>query len=249
MPPTQQILGIRFLDGDVDAAVEWMWQNGGYLVAPSGTCFARLRRDVLYREAVTRADLAIPDSGAMVLFWKLLRGGKLNRISGLKYIQHLAVRLFGGKPARVLWVLPNETARARASQWLRANRFPFAAEDFYVAPQYAPVVEDQQLVGQIENHKADHVIIGIGSGPQEKLGLFLRENLSYRPGIHCIGAALGFLTGHQIAIPDWADRFYLGWLFRLFAQPRVFIPRLTRALELPLLIFRYAERLPPLRGK
>ena len=90
------------------------------------------------------------------------------------------------------------------------------------------------------------MIIAIGSGAQEKLGYYLRENLSYRPAIHCIGAALGFITGDQPAIPEWADRFYLGWLWRLVAQPRIFIPRLSRGLELPWLIWKYGEELPPL---
>src|ERR1700730_16155779 len=96
----------------------------------------------------------------------------------------------------------------------------------------------------IEKRRPAHIIIAIGNGPQEKLGHYLRDHLSYRPAIHCIGAALGFLTGDQITIPNWADRLYLGWLFRLIAQPRVFIPRLTRALKLPWLIFRYGSALP-----
>jgi UDP-N-acetyl-D-mannosaminuronic acid transferase (WecB/TagA/CpsF family) len=90
-------------------------------------------------------------------------------------------------------------------------------------------------------------VIAIGNGPQEKLGIYLRDNLPYRPAIHCIGAALGFLTGDQVAIPPWVDRFYLGWLFRLFAQPRIFIPRLARAAILPWLMGRYRSALPPLR--
>jgi Glycosyl transferase WecB/TagA/CpsF family. len=77
----------------------------------------------------------------------------------------------------------------------------------------------------------------------------LRENSSYRPAIHCIGAALGFITNDQVAIPDWADRFFLGWLFRVVAQPRHFIPRLMRGFELPWLIWKYGENLPPLRNK
>ena len=47
----------------------------------------------------------------------------------------------------------------------------------------------------------------------------------------------------------WADRFYLGWLLRLFRQPRIFGPRYLSAFKLPLLIFRYRENLPPLRGE
>lgn len=248
MPATEQILGIRFFNGDVDEAVEWMLRHGGFLVAPSGTCFARLHHDAPYREAVVRADVAIPDSGAMVLLWRLLRGQRIKRISGLKYLQHLTARLFKEQRRGVLWVLPNERAREKTAHWLRANRFPFADVDLYVAPRYDTLVEDHDLLARIESHKAQQIIIGIGSGPQEKLGRFLRDHLSYRPAIHCIGAALGFLTGDQIAIPRWADRSYLGWLFRLIAQPHIFIPRLPRALALPFLMIRYGENLPPLES-
>jgi exopolysaccharide biosynthesis WecB/TagA/CpsF family protein len=246
--PFQQILGIHFFDGEVDEAIEQMFQNGGFLIAPSGTCFARLRRDVAYRDAVTHADLAIPDSGAMVLLWRIRCGSSINRISGLKYLQRLSARLFVEKQ-NTLWVLPNECARQSASEWLRSNHFTFSNDDFYVAPMYGASVEDRQLVAMINDRKPQHVIVAIGSGPQEKLGYFLRVNLSYRPAIHCIGAALGFLTGEQVAIPDWADRFYLGWLFRLLAQPRIFIPRLARAFELPTLLIKYRENLPPLRTR
>ena len=91
--------------------------------------------------------------------------------------------------------------------------------------------------------------MAIGSGPQEKLGYYLRQNLSYRPAIHCTGAALGFITGDQAAIPDWVDRFYLGWLWRLVAQPHRFLPRLIRGFELPWLIWKYGGKLPPMLGR
>ncbi len=245
MNSTRQILGIKFFNGDADKAVAFMFEHGGLLVAPSGTCFSRLRRDAAYRDAVTHADLAIPDSGAMVLLWRILRGRKITRISGWKYLQRLVTRLFTGKPSRVFWVLPTQRAREKIEAWLRANNFVFADADLYVAPRYGAVVEDRDLLDNIDKRKPEHVIVGIGSGPQEKLGLYLRDHLSYRPAIHCIGAALGFLTGDQIAIPDWADRFYLGWFLRLLAQPRIFIPRLWNARELPWLIWKYGENLPP----
>jgi UDP-N-acetyl-D-mannosaminuronic acid transferase (WecB/TagA/CpsF family) len=120
-------------------------------------------------------------------------------------------------------------------------------ENCYIAPRYGSDVEDRNLLALIEQHRPENVMIAIGSGAQEKLGFYLRENLSYRPAIHCIGAALGFITGDQRRIPDWADRFFLGWLWRLVAQPSIFIPRLSRALELPWLIWKYGEKLPPMR--
>ena len=58
-------------------------------------------------------------------------------------------------------------------------------------------------------------MIAIGGGIQDKLGQYLLEHLDYRPAIHCIGAALGFLTGDQVRIPDWADKYYRRLVFPL----------------------------------
>jgi len=244
-----QILGIRFFNGDVDEAVASMFRQGGFLVAPSGTCFARLREDETYRHAVVGADLAIADSGLMVVLWRLLRREKVHRISGFKYLKHLVGKLKGEGNTTVCWVLPSESARQKLLDWSSRERFSIKRENCYVAPRYGPDVEDRDLLALIEQHRAAHVIVAIGSGAQEKLGFYLRETLSYRPAIHCTGAALGFITGNQRAIPDWADRLYLGWLWRLVAQPGIFIPRLSRALELPWLIWKYGEKLPPMRGR
>ena len=247
-PRYQQILGIKFLNADVDTAVAFMFAHGGILVAPSGTCFARLREDESYRRAVLAADLAIADSGLMVLMWRLVRGEKIRRISGLRYLQQLLAKLKGEQNTEVFWVLPTRRARQKLLDWSRREAFAVKIDNCYVAPRYGLEIEDRHLLALIEKRRPPHVVIAIGSGPQEKLGYYLRENLSYRPAIHCTGAALGFITGDQIVIPDWADRFYLGWLLRLLAQPHVFAPRLWRARGLPFSIWRYGENLPPLRG-
>ena len=248
MTPTQQILGLRFFNGNVDEALAFMHRHGGYLVAPSGTCFARLREDEPYRRAMLSADLAIADSGLMVLTWRLLRREKIQRISGLKYLKQLILSLNAEIGVRVFWILPNEGAQRKLLDWSQREAFSVKAEDCYVAPRYRWEVEDRDLLALVEERRPAHIVIAIGSGPQEKLGHYLRENLSYRPAIHCIGAALGFITGAQPAIPDWADRFFLGWFLRLMAQPRIFIPRLTRGLALPWLIAKYGENLPSMRA-
>jgi N-acetylglucosaminyldiphosphoundecaprenol N-acetyl-beta-D-mannosaminyltransferase len=249
LKPTVQLLGIRFFNGDVDEAIESIFQCGGFVVAPSGTCFARLREDEMYRRAILSADLAIADSGLMVSTWRLLQHESVQRISGFKYLKHLLEKLKGEGTEEVFWVLPNERAQQKLFDWSGRKAFPITRENCYVAPRYGSEVEDRNLLALIQQHRPAHVIIAIGSGAQEKLGFYLRENLSYRPAIHCIGAALGFITNDQVAIPDWADRLFLGWLFRVLAQPRHFIPRLMRGFELPWLIWKYGENLPPLRNK
>jgi N-acetylglucosaminyldiphosphoundecaprenol N-acetyl-beta-D-mannosaminyltransferase len=247
MTAKTQVLGIQFFNGDVDGAVEAILRHGGFLIAPSGTCFARLRQDGRYRSAVLAADLAIADSGFMVVLCRLFRRESIQRISGLTYLKHLLATLRGRGSGEVFWIVPNERAAQKLLDWSRREALRITHESCYIAPRYGIEVGDPNLVSLIERRRPGQVIIAIGSGAQEKLGHYLRENLSYRPAIHCIGAALGFLTGDQIAIPDWADRFFLGWLWRLFAQPRTFVSRLSRGLELPWLLWKYGEKLPPLK--
>jgi N-acetylglucosaminyldiphosphoundecaprenol N-acetyl-beta-D-mannosaminyltransferase len=247
---TQQILGIQFFVGPVGELIDCFVEAGGVIVVPAAPAMVKLRyEDELYRRAVTEADFAITDSALMVLFWKLLKGKNVERISGLKYLKRLITHPLFRTSGNALFVLPSETAKRRTLVWARDENLPLDLSDCYVAPHYGPTAEDPELLRKLENRRPGHVIIAIGNGPQEKLGMFLRENLSYRPAIHCIGAALGFLSGDQISIPNWADRLYLGWFFRLIAQPRIFIPRLSRALELPWLIWKYGENLPPMRDQ
>ena len=247
MTSSPRVLGIEFFNGDVAEAVELISRHGGFLVAPSATCFARLREDEMYRRAVVVADLAIADSGLMVLLWGLLRREKIGRISGLQYLKHLLRKVKGEGAEGIFWVLPSERARQKLFEWSRRKHFPIASKNCYVAPRYGLEIEDRSLLSLVEQNRPSHVIIAIGGGAQEKLAYYLRENLPYRPAIHCTGAALGFVTGEQTPIPDWADHLFLGWFFRLFAQPGVFIPRLSHAFELPWLIWKYGEKLPPLK--
>jgi len=111
----------------------------------------------------------------------------------------------------------------------------------------SPVVEDPKLVSIIEQRKPKHIVIGIGGGMQDKLGSYLKHQLTYRPGIYCIGAAPGFVTGDQVVIPMWADRFFVGWIFRIIGRPLEYLTRYWKARLLPLLIIKYGTGIPQLR--
>jgi UDP-N-acetyl-D-mannosaminuronic acid transferase (WecB/TagA/CpsF family) len=248
-PRHEQILGIRFFNGNVAEAVEQVSRNGGLVAAPGAPSLVNLRYDPDYRSAVSAADLAIADSGFMVLLWRLITRRRVTRISGFTYVKTLLQHPTLRKASACIWVLPTESARQKTQDFLQRSGIPASSENFYVAPKYAKPVEDRALLEIVRQRRPAHVVIAVGGGTQDKLGLFLKTNAGYLPAIHCIGAALGFLTGDQIAIPDWADRIYLGWLFRIIAEPRIFIPRLSSALALPWMIFKYREKPPPFRAR
>jgi UDP-N-acetyl-D-mannosaminuronic acid transferase (WecB/TagA/CpsF family) len=248
-PRFEQILGVRFFNGSSMDAVQYISRTGGYTVVPAAPALANIHRDQDYRRALVESDLAITDSGFMVFLWRILRRRKVVRTSGLQYLRILLDKKELRESGRLFLILPSEIARVKALRLLRRKGYEIVAADTYIAPIYRSDVADQQLVSILKVSQPAHVIIGIGGGAQERLGLYLRENLAYRPAIHCVGAALGFLTGDQKPIPDWADHLYLGWLLRLVRQPKLYAKRFLRAFELPWLIWKFGENLPPVRWK
>lgn len=251
---THTILGIEFFGGTSREAVDEITRRGGLLVAPAAPSMINLCRDEDYRRALLSAELAIADSGFMVLLWKLFTGEKIPRISGLEHVKRLLDHESVRQPGAVLWVVPTETSRARLEEFLRhasqSTDLWLLTSDLlqpliYVAPKYSRPVADETLLGLVRQTHPKHIVIAVGGGIQDKLGQYLLEQLDYRPAVHCIGAALGFLTGDQVRIPDWADKYYLGWFFRSLAQPKVFLPRFWSARRLPWLIFKWRDRLPP----
>ncbi len=65
--PQHQILGIQFFGGTSREAVEEITRRGGLLVAPAAPSMIALCRDADYRRALLGAEMAIADSGFMVL--------------------------------------------------------------------------------------------------------------------------------------------------------------------------------------
>lgn len=242
-PEFVTILGIRFFNGTVHEAVERM-EGGGLLVVPAAPALKDIDRNAEYREALLNADLCITDSAFMVLIWNRLSKQKIHRLSGLKYLRELLARDEAHRPGNVVWIMASPASGDRNLEWLKMQNIEVPEECVYVAPMYGKEIEDPALLGLLERLRPKHVVVTVGGGTQERLGLYLKQRLSYRPAIHCIGAAIAFLSGDQVGIPVWADRLYLGWLFRTLADPKRFGPRYWEARKLLKLMVRYRDRLP-----
>lgn len=240
----QTILGIRFFLGTAKDAITRIHARGGLVVVPSGPGMRTLVHDAVYREALLGADLAITDSGYMVLLWNLIHGPAVPKLSGLKYLRQLVEEPSFRSEGRTLWIMPSTASAVRTFGWLVAQGIVVQPDDFYIAPHYNGHNVDPQLLTLIEQRRPRHVIMGVGGGVQEPLGYYLKTHLSFLPAIHCIGAAIGFLTGDQVRIPVWVDALSLGWLWRILSDPARFFPRYWEARHLARLIVRYGERLP-----
>jgi UDP-N-acetyl-D-mannosaminuronic acid transferase (WecB/TagA/CpsF family) len=244
----RQILGIRFFVGGAQRAIELV-SKGGLLVVPAAPALKNLPEDSGYREALLGADVVITDSALMVLLWNFIRKEHIQRLSGLKYLRELLTRTDIRKDGGSFWVMASEASAVRNLAWLRGQGIEIPPEDIYIAPVYGNVIEDRALLTRVCERQPVHIIVTIGGGTQERLGLYLKRNLTPLPAIHCIGAAIAFLSGDQVRIPKWADHFYLGWLFRCVSEPRRYVPRYWSARKLMGLMLRYRQGLPVAGGE
>ncbi len=240
----RQILGARFFFGAPAEAVA-IGLRGGLVVFPSAPVLVATASDQATQTAVVKSDLVIPDSGLMVLFWNLLKREQLRRVSGLEYLTLLLESLQTRTDQSVMWVMPTEESMDISLRWLRRNGHHTTREDCYLAPIYPPgEIADPVLLDLVRTRRPAHLIMAVGGGVQERLGLYLRDSLDYRPAIYCTGAAIGFLSGEQARIPCWADRYYLGWLARCFQNPVKFVPRYWAAKKLLGLMLRCGSAAP-----
>ena len=239
------ILGVNFFHGSVAEAVDRM-SHGGLLVVPAAPALKDLQTNANYREALLNADLAITDSAFMVMIWNNMGRNKISRLSGLEYIREFLTREDAKRPGNVVWIMASPASAERNLAFLQSQGIEVPGECVTLAPMYGPEIEDKPLLELLERLRPQHVVVTVGGGTQERLGLYLKRHLSYLPAIHCIGAAIAFLSGDQVAIPVWADKLYLGWLFRSLDDPKRFIPRYWDARKLMGLMRKYGERLPEL---
>lgn len=235
-----EILGVSFHNGTVESVTEEM-KKGGLLVVPAAPALVTIKSDQDYYDALKYANVVIADSGYMALIWNATNKKKrIRRISGLEFLISFLNDKEVQQSKDILLVDPRKKEADANLEYLNQNGFDLTAENSYLAPMYDKnKVEDPELLQLIEKRKPAFVIVNLGGGVQEKLGHYLSRNLSYQPGIVCTGAAIAFLTGQQAAIPNWADKLYMGWFFRCLEKPKLYFPRYIKAFKLLGMMLRY----------
>lgn len=239
--------GVNFWTDSVDALIDSLRANGGYVVVPSAPSFATLLRDKDCESALTEADYAIVDSGLMAIAFKVLFRKNVHRISGLKLLQSLLIYDTDWvASSKILWVAPSSAEAERIRSYLDIRSFDVGKSHFYEAPLYGcdEDFSDCLLATKIRETAPDLIVLCIGGDKQERLAHRMRDEFGIRVPTICTGAAIAFLTGGQARIPTWVDRCYLGWLARIVQQPSRFLPRyLSAAFSFPqVIVHHFATR-------
>lgn len=253
----RRILGVLFYVGPIEGLIE-RTMRGGLIVVPSAPVLVNLQADAVHRQAVETSDLAVTDSGFMVLLWRFFTRERIIRISGLRYLRALLEDARFRDSRSILWIMPSKRDEIGNRAWLIEQGMRVEESDCYLAPFYPRQgpVEDAALLALIQERRPQFVMINLGGNVQERLGLYLRDALkqqatdnrqlataqTYRPALICTGAAIAFLSNRQVNIPPWADRLFLGWLMRSLSEPAKFVPRYWQSLRLAALMWKHGSR-------
>jgi len=228
-----KILNIKFIDGSYED-IEKRILMGGVMVVPAAPALATYKSNIKYYEALKKSDIAIFDSGFLCLLLLVLKRIKVKKISGLLFLRRF-INSFKFEGTNNLFTIDPSIEESRLNKEYFLSKKIDIGNNQYVAPIYKDnEIIDEKLLEILKSKKPRFIIINLGGGVQETLGVYLKQNLDnfYKPTIICTGAAIAFLTKAQAGIPSFIDKLYLGWLARCISDPKKFIPRYLSGFKL-----------------
>ncbi len=209
----------------------------GLFVFPAGPALASIDDSKEYYKSIQKADFVFFDSGFFVLLLKIFKNVSVDKFSGYKFLNLFFDYLKKNNKKKIFCIDPN--LNFSSSNKLYIKNLGVKQVYNYVAPKYIKKkLIDKKLLKLINKIKPNIIVINIGGGTQEVLGLYLRDKVNIKPTILCTGGAISFFTGDQAPINFFIDKYYLGWLVRLIFNPFLFFKRYLFGLKLiPMVVF------------
>ena len=220
--------GISFYNSNFNHILNRL-NKGGVLVAPAASALSQIYNNKNYYLAIREADIAILDSGLFCILVRFFLKKKVKKLSGYLFLKKL-LKCKSLRNKKILLVNPTKLDNKLNKELLLTKGFKKV--ESYLAPKYNNKVIDKKLLKQVKKFKPNYIIINIGGGTQEQLGIYINNNIKYKLSIVCTGAAIAFLTKRQAPINDFVDKIYLGWLWRIIYNPRKFFVRTMSSLGL-----------------
>ena len=229
---TSEIFGIPFLSADMRTAVDYAFRKAEEkpvtVVTPNAEILYQAGRDAALREAVDRADLALPDGVGVVMAGKILGRPVERKLAGVEFGDAVIGRAAEtGKSVYFLGAKPGVAEKAAAN--LREKHpglIVAGCADGYFG-------DDAAAASRVRESGAWILLICLGSPKQE---IFLER---FRNETGCrlaaaLGGSLDVYAGNAKRAPRWMIRLGLEWLYRLVREPK----RFGRMMKIPRVLFR-----------
>ncbi len=209
----------------------------GLFVFPAGPALASIEKSDEYYKSLQKADYVFFDSGFFVLLLKFFKNIYVKKFSGYKFLGLFFEYLKKNRKKKIFCIDPNINFSRSNKNYIK--KLGIKKLYNYLAPNYnSKKLSDLKLIKAIQIFRPDYIIINIGGGTQEVLGLYIKKNLKIKTSILCTGAAISFFTRDQAPINNFIDKYYLGWFIRLIFNPIIFLKKYIIGLKLiPMVIF------------
>jgi len=205
--------------------------KNGLFVFPAGPALASIHKSKIYYNSLQKADFVFFDSGFFVLLLKILKNINVYKFSGYRFLSLFFSYLKKNKKKTIFSIDPNLYFSKSNKLYLKS--LGIKKVNNYLAPNYKiKNFSDKKLLKLLKEIKPNFIIVNIGGGIQEVLGLYLKKNLKFKVTILCTGGAISFFTGDQAPINNFIDKYFLGWLVRLLFNPIIFFKRYIFGLRL-----------------
>lgn len=171
-----------------------------------------------FKEILNRADIITPDGMPLVWIMRLKGVKRQTRVYGPQLMMNvmemaahdqIPVGLYGGD---------NETLDKL--KLCVQRQFPELQVAYAFSPPFRPLKKEEsvKIINEISISGARILFVGLGCPKQEK---WIAEQKGKIPAVMLgVGAAFDFLSGSKPEAPHWMQTIGMGWLFRLFHEPR-----------------------------
>ena len=148
----------------------------GLFVFPAGPALASIQQSPKYHQSLQKSDFVFFDSGLFVLLLRVFKNIKVKKFSGYKFLSLFFNYLKKNKKKSIFCVDPN--LHFSKSNKILLKQLGLKKIENYIPPMYEiSKLVDKKLLKILNKKRPDFILINIGGGVQEILGLYLRNNL------------------------------------------------------------------------
>ena len=215
------ILGVNIAAVDIISAVEMLTKNlddarGKYVCVSNVHTTIMATESIAYNNIQNQSYLSLPDGKPLSVIGKMRGYSNIDRVTGPELMEEIfkfapeSNHYFYGNTAENLEILIHK---------LR-EKYPTLNIVGYKHSVFRELSQDENnsLLQEINNCKADYVWVGLGAPKQEE---FMYKNREQTNAVMIgVGGAFNVISGVSPRAPKWMQNLSLEWLFRLIDDPK-----------------------------
>lgn len=220
---TCNVLGVNITVSNMEQISKLLLEHlnclkGEYICISNVHTTVMAYEDEQYRKVQNEAFMAVPDGKPLVLACKKKGFKNAGRIAGPDLMPEILKMSQEKGYSHYFYGSTEETLS------LLKEKLLIACPNLKIAGMYAPPFrplteqEDESVIRQINESKADFIWIGLGAPKQE---IWMNAHKGRINGIMLgVGAAFDFHAGTVKRAPRWMQEWCLEWLYRLCQDPK-----------------------------